>query len=305
MTRRLTMTSAPRVSGLWPRVALLAAAPGATTTDSAPGAASWSFARPTATPAPRTASTAGMIVVPGSGMDVVQRYEYSGRELASESNEYYFRYRAYGPALGQFCTWDPIGYTDGMGLYSGWMAVLVTIDPYGRGLFDVLFGGSPDCCAGVKYDRATQCCCNGVLQNRAAVKTGVKYCENAIYPWLGYSSIDHAWIEYGGHTYELNPTGSVFWGTTSFDIDSLEAKYKENWATLDCKETVLSPCEYDVAEFLRRMDLILAAEKAKYGAGPQRQYSILPLVGWNCQSWARDVIGGAKFGAQRREGECR
>jgi RHS repeat-associated protein len=65
-------------------------------------------------------------------MDVVQRYEYTGRELASESGEYYFRYRVYGPALGQFYTRDPIGYGDGMALYAGRFAINLAKDPTGE-----------------------------------------------------------------------------------------------------------------------------------------------------------------------------
>ncbi|OVE77686.1 hypothetical protein BVX99_02015 [bacterium F16] len=62
---------------------------------------------------------------------VDQRYTYTGRELNEVSGDYYFRYRMYGAGIGGFLSWDPLGFADGMSMYSGYFARWMALDPYG------------------------------------------------------------------------------------------------------------------------------------------------------------------------------
>jgi RHS repeat-associated protein len=58
------------------------------------------------------------------------RYTYTGREWDAALALHYFRARWYDPLAGRFIGRDPLGYVDGMGLYSGYMA-LSSEDPLG------------------------------------------------------------------------------------------------------------------------------------------------------------------------------
>ena len=42
------------------------------------------------------------------GADILPRYSYTGREFNEASGDYHFRFRTYGPELGQFFTRDPL-----------------------------------------------------------------------------------------------------------------------------------------------------------------------------------------------------
>ena len=55
---------------------------------------------------------------------------FTGRELDAESGLYYFRARHFDPSLGRFLARDPLGYVDGMNLYSGYF-VPGGVDPSG------------------------------------------------------------------------------------------------------------------------------------------------------------------------------
>jgi RHS repeat-associated protein len=57
-------------------------------------------------------------------------YRYTGRELDLPTGLYYFRARYYHPNLGRFISRDPIGYVNGMSLYSGYFVPAI-VDPSG------------------------------------------------------------------------------------------------------------------------------------------------------------------------------
>jgi len=49
---------------------------------------------------------------------ITNRYQFTGRELDTESGNYYYRARMYNPSIGRFTRRDPIGYRGGINLYS-------------------------------------------------------------------------------------------------------------------------------------------------------------------------------------------
>jgi len=51
-------------------------------------------------------------------VSVDQRYTYTGREQTTDPNLMYYRYRMYGSGIGRFVQRDPIGYGDGIGIYT-------------------------------------------------------------------------------------------------------------------------------------------------------------------------------------------
>ncbi len=44
-------------------------------------------------------------------------HTYTGREWDNDIQQYHYRARMYDPALGRFCSRDPIGYVDGPSVY--------------------------------------------------------------------------------------------------------------------------------------------------------------------------------------------
>jgi len=68
-------------------------------------------------------------------------YFYTARRFDPESGNYYFRSRIYSPSIGRFLQMDPIGYTDGMNLYSSYFVINAT-DPSGLKYTLELFKGS-------------------------------------------------------------------------------------------------------------------------------------------------------------------
>ncbi len=58
------------------------------------------------------------------------RYMYTGREWDPVIVQYHYRARMYDPALGRFCSRDPIGYVDGANLFASYFAMLY-VDPNG------------------------------------------------------------------------------------------------------------------------------------------------------------------------------
>ncbi|NQZ59075.1 MAG: RHS repeat-associated core domain-containing protein, partial [Lentisphaeraceae bacterium] len=61
----------------------------------------------------------------------ISDFGYTGRRLDSETGLWYFRARYYSDDLGRFISRDPIGYVDGMSLYSGYFAGGLGMDPAG------------------------------------------------------------------------------------------------------------------------------------------------------------------------------
>lgn len=69
---------------------------------------------------------------PLSSSAINNRYTYTGREWDGTVGLYHFRARWMSPKTGRFLVRDPIGYSDGMGLYSYLRGQsLVTADPMG------------------------------------------------------------------------------------------------------------------------------------------------------------------------------
>jgi len=59
------------------------------------------------------------------------RFMFTGRELDSETGNYYYRARYYKPSIGRFLSPDPVGYADSMNLYQYCMNNPVNfVDPY-------------------------------------------------------------------------------------------------------------------------------------------------------------------------------
>jgi len=59
-----------------------------------------------------------------------QQVGYTGRYLDKETGLWYFRARYYSGTLGRFIGRDPLGYVDGLGLYSAYY-IPYALDPYG------------------------------------------------------------------------------------------------------------------------------------------------------------------------------
>jgi RHS repeat-associated protein len=57
-------------------------------------------------------------------------YLFTGRQYDPESQNYYFRARMYAPGLGRFMQMDPLGFVDGMNMYTAYF-VMKGKDPYG------------------------------------------------------------------------------------------------------------------------------------------------------------------------------
>ena len=58
-------------------------------------------------------------------------YGFTGRYYDQETNLWYFRARYFSNELGRFISRDPLGYVDGMSLYTGYFASGFRKDPYG------------------------------------------------------------------------------------------------------------------------------------------------------------------------------
>ncbi len=85
-----------------------------------------------------------MTLFDGSGTEIAQSavgnsYTYTGRRYDNESGLYYFRARMYDAELGRFLSQDPLGYVDGMSLYTGYFAPN-GVDPFGLTDWDLMMG---------------------------------------------------------------------------------------------------------------------------------------------------------------------
>jgi RHS repeat-associated protein len=68
----------------------------------------------------------------GSVSSVANRLMFTGREYDSETGNYYFRARYYKPSIGRFLQTDPIGYADGLNMYTYCSNnPIMWIDPWG------------------------------------------------------------------------------------------------------------------------------------------------------------------------------
>ena len=93
-----------------------------------------------------------MVALSNVNVEVVERYEYdvfgepnrvgdvnnpylfTGRRYDTETGLYYYRARYYSPEIGRFLQTDPVGYVEGLNLFTYVYNNPVNfVDPYGLG----------------------------------------------------------------------------------------------------------------------------------------------------------------------------
>ncbi|NQZ59167.1 MAG: RHS repeat-associated core domain-containing protein, partial [Lentisphaeraceae bacterium] len=79
----------------------------------------------------RTAFNANGQELNTQSQTAISDFGYTGRRLDAETGLWYFRARYYSDDLGRFISRDPLGYVDGMSLYSGYFAGGLGLDPSG------------------------------------------------------------------------------------------------------------------------------------------------------------------------------
>jgi RHS repeat-associated protein len=68
---------------------------------------------------------------------IEQAIGYTGQRFDAESGLWYFKSRHYHPQLGTFISRDPLGYVDGMSLYTGYFGMQCGTDPMGMERLEV------------------------------------------------------------------------------------------------------------------------------------------------------------------------
>jgi RHS repeat-associated protein len=69
---------------------------------------------------------------PNTTSSVGNPYMFTGRRLDTETGNYYYRARYYNPDIGRFLQTDPIGYDDGLNMYTGFSNNPTNmVDPWG------------------------------------------------------------------------------------------------------------------------------------------------------------------------------
>ena len=79
----------------------------------------------------------GKQTVVSSSINSNNNYGFTGRYIDNETGLWYFRARYFSDELGRFISRDPLGYIDGMGLYTAYFAEGFDFDPMGLSVVKV------------------------------------------------------------------------------------------------------------------------------------------------------------------------
>lgn len=217
-----------------------------------------------------------------------QPASYEGYSLTTGKDVSYFirhmseyGFRNYAPGVGKWFSRDPIGESDGAGLY-----VLVGNDPVDMIDFQGLWRWPwTKCCGDKTYNVFKQCCCekNGKKHviDDVLILTQFKHCctyGRRGKTWLPW----HCWIEYPGGSagfrraspgFEPPPPGMV----TTPELD----RYLGD-ATKQCSPLKLSPCMFDFDKVNECIKTRVAKDKLHPPA--------YKVAEFDCRNWARSVL---------------
>jgi hypothetical protein len=132
------------------------------------------------------------------------------------------------------------------------------------------------------------CCCGKAGRISAEpIATGVKRCSaNST-----VEGVDHGWIEIDGWSADFNTDGSIWWSVGIVNIPTDYAKKSSK----KCEDVLLSPCRFDFKKF--RGNVKAEAEMDKKNPPT---YTVVPLVGVQCFTWANSIISRA----MEKSGPC-